>query len=127
VARARSRNIFENQGSSSKFVDSRIIVEKDRGLNEKLAGLFGLELFSNGKRRELGPWLMDRGSGRFTVDQGHGHGGELAGAPAPGRFWPQEPDVRFGKGRGRYRGSVLPLTEAWEAARRQHTGGGASA
>jgi hypothetical protein len=65
VARARSRNIFENQGSSLKFVDSRIIVEKDRGLNEKLAGLFGLELFSNGKRRELGPWLMDRGSGRF--------------------------------------------------------------
>jgi hypothetical protein len=88
VARAISRNIFENQGSSWKFVDCRIIVEKDKGLNEKLARIFGLELFSNGERCDLGPWLMDRGSGRFTVDQGHGHGGELTGAPTPGRLRP---------------------------------------
>jgi hypothetical protein len=35
VTRAISENIFENQGSSWKFVDYGLIVEKDRGLNEK--------------------------------------------------------------------------------------------
>jgi hypothetical protein len=64
----------------------------------------------------FGPWLMDRGSGRFTVHQEHGHGGELARAPALGRFWPWGPDVRWGKGRGCYRGLVLPITKAWETA-----------
>jgi hypothetical protein len=98
-------------------------VEKDRVLNEKVAGIFGLELCSSGKRRELRPWLMDRSSGWFTMDQGHGHGGELAGAPTPSRFRPWRPDVRWGKGRGRYGGSVLPGAEAWEAARRRHTSG----
>jgi hypothetical protein len=45
VARAISGNIFKNQGSSWKFEDCRIIVEKDRSLNEKVAGIFGLEIF----------------------------------------------------------------------------------
>jgi hypothetical protein len=41
VARGISGNTFENQGSSRKFVDCRLNVEKGRGLNEKLAGIFG--------------------------------------------------------------------------------------
>jgi hypothetical protein len=40
VARAISGNIFENQGSSCKFVDCGIIVEKDRGINKKVARIF---------------------------------------------------------------------------------------
>jgi hypothetical protein len=67
----------------------RVNCEKDKGLNEKVARIFGFKLFSNGKRCELGPWPMDRGSGRFTVDQRHGHGGELTRAPVPGRFRPR--------------------------------------
>jgi hypothetical protein len=39
VARAISGNIFENQRSSWKFVDYGLIVEKIRGLNEKVAGI----------------------------------------------------------------------------------------
>jgi hypothetical protein len=35
VDRVVSGNIFKNQGSSWKVVDCRIIVEKDKGLNEK--------------------------------------------------------------------------------------------
>jgi hypothetical protein len=35
--------------------------------------------------------------------------------------------VRWGKERGCYEDSILPNTEAWEAARGQCTGGGASA
>jgi hypothetical protein len=121
VARAIFGNVFENQGSSWKFVDYGIIVEKDRGLNKKVAGIFGFKLFSNGKRRELGPWLMDHGSGQFTMDQRHGHDGELVGAPAPGRFQPRGPNASWGKERGCYGGSILPITEAWEAARRRRT------
>jgi hypothetical protein len=40
---------LKTRGSSWKFVECRIIVEKDRGLNEKVARIFGFELFSNGK------------------------------------------------------------------------------
>jgi hypothetical protein len=108
-------------------VDYGIIVEKVRGLNDKVAAIFGLELFSNGKMCELGPWLMDRGSGRFTMDQGHGHGGELTRASIPGRFQPWGPDMRWGKGRGLYGYSILHITEAWEVARGWRTSGGALA
>jgi hypothetical protein len=41
VGRAISRNIFESQGSSWKFVDFGLIVEKGRGLNEKVVGISG--------------------------------------------------------------------------------------
>jgi hypothetical protein len=61
------------------------------------------------------------------VDQAHGHGGELAGVPAPGRFWPRGPDTSWRKGKGCYTGSVVPITEAWEVSRRWRTGGGVSA
>jgi hypothetical protein len=70
---------------------------------------------------------MDRGSGWFTMDQGHGHGGEHAGALVPGRFWPWGPDARWVKGRGLYRDSILPITEAWEEAVGRRTGGRALA
>jgi hypothetical protein len=86
-----------------------------------VARIFGFELFSNGKRCELGPWPMDHGSSQFTVDQGYGHGTELAGALAPSPFRQRGPDVSWGK-EGATR--VLPITEAWEAVRRQCTGGG---
>jgi hypothetical protein len=81
-------------------VDCGIIVEKDRVLNENVAGIFYFKLFSNGKRRELGPWPMDRSSGRFTVDQGHGDGGVLTRALAPGWFQSWGLDASWGKGRG---------------------------
>jgi hypothetical protein len=42
VARGIFGIIFENQGSSSKFVDCRLIVEKGKGLNEKVAGISGI-------------------------------------------------------------------------------------
>jgi hypothetical protein len=89
-----------------------------------VAGRFGFKLFSNGERHGLGPWPMDHGSSQFTVDQRHGHGRELIGAPAPGRFRPQGANLSWGKGTWCYGGSVLPITEAWEAARRWCTGGG---
>jgi hypothetical protein len=108
-------------------VDYGIIVEKDRGLNEKVAGIFCFELFSNGKRRELGPWPMNRSTGQFTVDQGHGLGRELVGALAPSRFRTWGPDASCGKGRERYGGSVLPIAEAWEAVSRRRTSGDVSA
>jgi hypothetical protein len=41
VARGISRNIFKNQESSLKFVDYGLIVLKGRGLNEKVARIFG--------------------------------------------------------------------------------------
>jgi hypothetical protein len=41
VARGIFEIIFENQGSSWKFVDYRLIVEKGRGLNEKVARISG--------------------------------------------------------------------------------------
>jgi hypothetical protein len=44
VARGISRNIFENQGPSWKFVDYLLIVEKGRGLKEKVAGIFGFRI-----------------------------------------------------------------------------------
>jgi hypothetical protein len=40
----KSENIFENQGSSWKFVDCGLIVEKGRGLNEKVARIFGFQI-----------------------------------------------------------------------------------
>jgi hypothetical protein len=110
---------FENQGSSWKFVDRRIIMERDRGLNEKVTRIFGLELFSNGKRCELGPWIMDHGFGRFPMDPGHGHGGELVGAPVLDRFQQRGPHVRWGKGRGHYGGFYFAYYRGM--------GGGASA
>jgi hypothetical protein len=61
------------------------------------------------------------------VDQGHGHGGEHAGALVPGRFWPWGPDARWVKGRGLYRDSILPITEAWEEAVGRRTCGRALA
>jgi hypothetical protein len=42
VARAIYGNIFENQGSSWKYVDSELIVEKGRGLHEKVARISSL-------------------------------------------------------------------------------------
>jgi hypothetical protein len=62
VASAKLEFIFENQGSSWNFVDCSLILGKGRGLFEKLAGIIGLELFSNGKKawtRSIahGPWL----------------------------------------------------------------------
>jgi hypothetical protein len=41
VARVIFGIIFKNQGSYSKFMDCRLIVEKGRGLNEKVAGIHG--------------------------------------------------------------------------------------
>jgi hypothetical protein len=41
VARGISGNIFKNQGSSWKIVDCGLIMEKGRGLNEKVARIFG--------------------------------------------------------------------------------------
>jgi hypothetical protein len=41
VVRGISGNIFENQGSSWKFVDCGLIMEKGRDLNEKVAGISG--------------------------------------------------------------------------------------
>jgi hypothetical protein len=41
VARGIFGIIFENQGTSSKFVDCGLIVEKSRGLNEKGARICG--------------------------------------------------------------------------------------
>jgi hypothetical protein len=114
VARVVFGNIFENKGPSWKFVDC--------GWN-----ISARDLFPNRKCCGLGPWSMDRVSGRFTVDQGHDHGGELTEAPIPGRLRPWGPDARWGKGRGRYGDSISPITEAWEVMRGRHTGGDASA
>jgi hypothetical protein len=40
----KSENIFKNQGSSWKFVDCGLIVEKGRGLNKKVARIFGFRI-----------------------------------------------------------------------------------
>jgi hypothetical protein len=75
VARGISKNIFETQGSSSKFVDCELIVKKGRGLNEKVAGIFGFLnyfLIGNGTTGSL-IWLIlslerRRGGGAPVAD-----------------------------------------------------------
>jgi hypothetical protein len=71
-------------------VDYGIIVEKVRGLNEKVAEIFGLELFSNGKgvNSVHGPWTaapvgspwtmamaMAGSSSELLLPADSGHGG----------------------------------------------------
>jgi hypothetical protein len=53
-------------------VDYGLILKKNRRLFAKWHGIMGFELFSNGKRRGLGPRLMDHGQCRSTVDRGQG-------------------------------------------------------
>jgi hypothetical protein len=68
-------------------VDCRLILNKNSGLFAKWHGIIGFELFSNGKRHGLGPWLMDNGRCWSMVDRGQGLGGgstELDLAAAPG-------------------------------------------
>jgi hypothetical protein len=44
VARGISGIFFKNQGSSWKFVDCELIMEKGKGLNEKVAGIFSFQI-----------------------------------------------------------------------------------
>jgi hypothetical protein len=93
VARAVSRNIFKNQGSSWKFVGCGIIVDKDRGLNNKAVGIFWLGIyFLIGNVVDLvhgswtaapvgSPWTKDMAmvgsSPKLLVLADSGHGGPM--------------------------------------------------
>jgi hypothetical protein len=53
-------------------VDYGLFVENGRGLNEKVPGISGFELFSNRKCCGLGPWFVDqRRASPWWADQ-HG-------------------------------------------------------
>jgi hypothetical protein len=87
VARGLFRNVSKTRGLLRIFVDCGLILDKIRGLFAKRHGIFGFELFSNGKRRGLGPWFMDHGRRWSPVDRRQGLGGgspELGLAAAPG-------------------------------------------
>jgi hypothetical protein len=118
VARAIFGYIFKNQGSSWKFVDCGLIVEKGRGLTRKMARISNFKLFPNSKCRGLGPCLMDQRRARSMVDRPPWPTMELTGAQPSGRSGPQRLATRWEKG-GYYRDSILPSTEAWEAAHRR--------
>jgi hypothetical protein len=70
VARGISRNIFENQGSSWKFVDCGLILNKYKGLLQSGGDFWISDLFPNGKRRGLDSWLVDHGRRWSIVDRG---------------------------------------------------------
>jgi hypothetical protein len=58
VARGIFENVSKTRGLLRIFVNYGLILNKNRGLFAKWHGIFGFELFSNGKMRRLGPWWM---------------------------------------------------------------------
>jgi hypothetical protein len=70
VARAISANMLKNEGSSWKFVDCGIIVEKDRGLNEKWLedSVSNYFLMEKGMDSVHGPWTTAPVSSLWTKD-----------------------------------------------------------
>jgi hypothetical protein len=58
------------RGSSWKFVDCGLILDKNRSVFAKWYGIISFKLFSNGKRRGLGPRFVDHGRCWSTVDRG---------------------------------------------------------
>jgi hypothetical protein len=98
VARGIFGNISKTRGLLKNFVDCGLILDKNRGLFAKWHGIISFELFSNGKRRGLGPRFVDHGRCCSTVDRGQGRVGgspKLGLAAAPGhdglpRGWPRK-------------------------------------
>jgi hypothetical protein len=98
VARGIFGNISKTRGLLGIFVDSGLILEKNMGLFAKWHGIIDFELFSNGKRRGLGPRFLYHGRRWSTVDHGQGLGSvspELSLAAALGHGglplgWPCE-------------------------------------
>jgi hypothetical protein len=72
VARVYQELFSKIQGSSWKFVDHRLILNRNMGFFAKWHGIIGFELFSNGKGRGLGPRFVDHVRRQSTVDQGQG-------------------------------------------------------
>jgi hypothetical protein len=70
VARGIFGNISKTRGLLRIFVDYQLILDKNRGLFAKWHGIIGFELFSNGKRRGLGPRFVDHGWRWSIVDCG---------------------------------------------------------
>jgi hypothetical protein len=91
-------NVSKTRGLLGIFVNRGLILNKNRGLFAKWHGIFGSELFSNGKMRRLGPWFVDHGRRWSTVDGRWGLGGgspELGLAAFSGHGglplgWPRE-------------------------------------
>jgi hypothetical protein len=81
VARGIFGNVLKTKGLLGILVNYRLILDKNRGLFAKWHGIFGFDLFSNGKRRELGTWFVHHGQCWSTVDRGQGLG---SGSPGLG-------------------------------------------
>jgi hypothetical protein len=73
MARDIYGNIFKNPRVFLEISGLWLILDKNRGLFAKWQRIIGLKLFSNGKRRGLGPRIVDHGQRRSTVDRGQGN------------------------------------------------------
>jgi hypothetical protein len=111
VARAISGNIFENQGSSLKFVDYKLIVEKAGAKMKRWLEYPVFKLFSNRECRGLGPWLVDQCRARSMVDRSPWPAVELIGARPSGCFRPWWLAAIWGKEGGRPKDSILPSSK----------------
>jgi hypothetical protein len=99
------------QGSSWKFVDCVLILDKNRGLFAKWHQIIGFELFSNEKRRGLGPQLKHHGRHQSTVDHYWSEGG------GRGRLQPIEEGAEL------LRGGVTVRVSPWHGRRRRRLAG----